>query len=152
MRRILSVVWQQNLQMKYYEKYHCNICNILLQVIQWNTYKIEPLWKYNSYLSLGRDNWNTIATFVTWYYLGSSTFRNLSTISRWLIHVSKLAYDFKIIGTMTKLRQVSESTFATRKFMYCWQVDIIPHRRPTYGKPMHLPEDSVSKSIVVQTF
>ena len=35
----------------------------------------------------------------------------------WLIHTSKLAYDFKIIGTMTKLRQVSESIFATRKFM-----------------------------------
>jgi hypothetical protein len=53
-------------------------------------------------------------------------FQNLPTISRWLIHVSKLAYDFKIIGTMTKLRQVSESIFAIRKFMDRRQVDIIP--------------------------
>ena len=54
-------------------------------------------------------------------------FQNLPTISRWLIQVSKLAYDFKIIGTMTKLRQVSKSIFATRKFIDRRQVDIIPN-------------------------
>ena len=49
----------------------------------------------------------------------------------WLIHVLKHAYDFKIIGTMTKLRQVSEFIFATKKFMYRRQVDIIPNNRLT---------------------
>ena len=44
----------------------------------------------------------------------------------WLIHVSNLAYHFKIIGTMTKLRQVSEPILAARKFMLRRQVDIIP--------------------------
>ena len=57
-------------------------------------------------------------------------FQNLPTISKWLIHVSKLAYDFKIIGTMTKLRQVSEPIFAARNFMHRRQVDIIPPKSP----------------------
>ena len=76
--------------------------------------------KYHCYIC------NMVCITFPWYYLGSSMFQNLPTISRWLIYVSKLAYNFKIIGTMTKLRQVSGSIFATRKFMYRRQVDIIP--------------------------
>ena len=51
----------------------------------------------------------------------------------WLIHVSKLAYDFKIIGTMTKLRQVSEPIFAARNFLHRLQVDIIPWKLYHWG-------------------
>ena len=65
-------------------------------------------------------------------HFGSSMFQNLPTISKWLIHVSKLAYDFKIIGTMTKLRQVSEPIFAARNFMHRRQVDIIPYKQELF--------------------
>ena len=38
----------------------------------------------------------------------------------------KTCLRFQIIGTMTKLRQVSEPIFAARNFMHRRQVDIIP--------------------------
>ena len=54
-RRIWSMAWQRNLLMKYYyKKYHCHICNIILQVIQWNvTWNIIHI-----YLIHGRRIWS----------------------------------------------------------------------------------------------
>ena len=79
--------------------YHCYICNIILQVIQWNvTWNIIHIYliheKKDLIRGMAAKSSNEILRINHCYIC--------SMVLPWLIHVSKLAYDFKMAHSCFK--------------------------------------------------
>ena len=90
--RIWSLaILSQNLQINYYELYHCYICNMIWQMIQWNL------------------TWNLL---LIWFIRGSDP---------WQFWQQNLPMKYEIWSFWTKMRVGANPDLWTRSFLLkCW--------------------------------